>query len=147
MRLIQYAVLFLTSTGIMLAQPVIKAIVNAGSGLPNASPGCIESIYGSNLAPSAADAPAGNLPTTLNGVTVTVAGMSAPLKYVSPGQINFQVPFEVTGPSAPVVVINGPTSAPFTIQLQPISPGLISIDPTHALIIGSDFQPRSTVKE
>lgn len=142
------SILFITlaaSTETVSAQLVISAIVNAGSGLVNASPGCMESIYGSNLAPSISDAPAGNLPTTLNGVTVMIGGMPAPLKYVSPGQINFQVPFEVTAGSAAVVVNNGSTSAPFTVQLQSLSPGLISIDPTHSLIIGSDFQLRNTV--
>ena len=145
MRIVSYTALFFSLASVPAsAQAVINAIVNAGSGLVNASPGCMETIYGSNLAPSAVDASTGNLPTTLNGVTVMVGGIAAPLKYVSPGQINFQVPFEVTGASAPVVVNNSP---PFTIQLQPSLPWTdFSIDPTHALLIGSDFQLKSSVK-
>lgn len=146
MQISAVLIVLLAASQILPAQPVINAIVNAGSEAVSASPGCMESIYGSDLAPSAGDAPAGNLPTTLNGVTVTIGGMAAPIKYVSPGQINFQIPFELTGTNAPVVVNNGSASAPFTLQISPVSPGLISIDPTHALIIGSDFQLKSTIQ-
>ncbi len=68
-------------------------------------PGSIASVFGQNLAPGtfrAADfAP---LPTEVEGVSVLVNGRMAPLAFVSPSQINFQVPLEITGSSISVQV-------------------------------------------
>lgn len=58
------------------------------------APGSLASIFGDNLAPSVALAEGAPLPRELAGASVVVAGAPAPLLYVSPSQINFQVPFE-----------------------------------------------------
>jgi len=72
------------------------------------APGSIVELYGSGLAPGNVEAPALPLPTTLQGVSVTVAGRLAPLFFVSPGQINIQVPFEVSGGGTTTIqVTNG----------------------------------------
>src|SRR5579871_4360313 len=75
-----------------------------GSFNPNASPspGGIASTFGTNLAPDTMVASSIPLPTSLLGASVsltTSAGKSinAPLFFVSPGQINFQLPWEVAG--------------------------------------------------
>jgi uncharacterized protein (TIGR03437 family) len=63
------------------------------------SPGGLATIFGSNFAPAgtvravqAADLVNGNLPTNLAGTCVVADGQQAFLTFVSPGQINFQVP-------------------------------------------------------
>ena len=56
------------------------------------SRGSIVSIFGKNLAASAETASTFPLPTLLAGTSVTVSGVAAPLFYVSPGQINLQMP-------------------------------------------------------
>lgn len=56
------------------------------------APSSVASVYGHNLAPAEASAGAVPLPATLGGVRVLVNGKPVPLFYVSPGQINFQVP-------------------------------------------------------
>jgi len=85
----------------LLAQkPVITpgGIVNAASFMPDPdrqpvlAPGSIATIFGRNLASSAASVQAFPLLKELSGTSVTVGGVPAPLFYVSPGQINFQVP-------------------------------------------------------
>ena len=69
------------------------------------------------------------LPTTLSGVSVTINGIPAPLFFVSPLQINAQVPFAATGTSAVVVVTNGGTASnAVTVPLGPTSPGVFSFD-------------------
>jgi uncharacterized protein (TIGR03437 family) len=60
-------------------------------------PGTIISILGTNLAAQTASAPANaqTLPVDLGGVEVYIDGIRLPLIFVSPTQINAQVPFEV----------------------------------------------------
>jgi uncharacterized protein (TIGR03437 family) len=84
------------------------SIVNAASlsaGVPP-SPGSVVSIFGANFANSLTVASTPELPTDLNGVRVTFNGIPAPLYFVSPNQINAQIPYELTGTSPRVVVSN-----------------------------------------
>jgi len=91
--------------------PQISAggVVNGASFQGSIVRGGLATIFGSNFASIPASASSLPLPTLLGGVQVTVGGIPAPLVYVSQGQINFQVPFEVPpGSSTPVVVsLNG----------------------------------------
>ena len=59
------------------------------------APGSIISIYGGSLAPSSEAGPSTPLRQTLAGVTVHVAGHILPLFFVSPEQINAQLPFDL----------------------------------------------------
>lgn len=52
----------------------------------------IATIFGTNLASAPADARGASLPRQLAGTSVSVNGVAAPLFYVSPSQINFQLP-------------------------------------------------------
>ena len=99
---------------------------------PPVAPGGIVSIFGSNLADTtaAAEFP---LPTDLAGVKVRFNGYEAPLFYVSPEQINAQVPFDVTGYSASVEVEKAtPTgsvvSAAVGAGLADGAPGILTVD-------------------
>ncbi|HYM11918.1 MAG TPA: CHRD domain-containing protein, partial [Bryobacterales bacterium] len=65
--------------------------------LAPASPGALITIYGANLSATSTDASgleAPRLPITLDGTEVGIDGRQAPVEYVSPTQINVQVPFE-----------------------------------------------------
>ena len=79
-------------------KPVISpgGVVNAASysavGSHGVAGGLIATIFGTNLATSTQTTTSVPLPTSLGGTTVTVNGVGAPLLYVSPNQINFQVP-------------------------------------------------------
>lgn len=90
------------------------------------APGTIVQIYGSNLASQPTPASTIPLPSALNQTTVFIGGMQAPLYYVSAGQINAQVPFELpTGQTVQVIVnANGALSTPNPIQLQNDAPGI-----------------------
>ncbi len=57
--------------------------------------GSLIAIYGQGLAPSLQIGPSNPLAQTLNNVTVTVNNQLLPLLFVSPGQINAQVPWEI----------------------------------------------------
>jgi uncharacterized protein (TIGR03437 family) len=94
-----------------------------GAGL---APGSIIQIYGTNLAAAAAGAGTLPLPTALGGTSVLIGGIAAPLYYVSPGQINAQIPFELAAGAAYQVEINaaGALSVPDVIELIPAAPGI-----------------------
>ncbi len=90
------------------------------------APGSIVSIYGRNLAATTAAAPETHLPTSINNVGVTIGGIAAPLFYVSPGQINAQIPFELEESRQYEVSVHssGMLSSPQTIDVAPAAPGL-----------------------
>lgn len=88
-------------------------------------PGGIFSLFGTELANSAVSAGAPPLPTSLGGVSVEVNGIAAALFYVSPKQINFQVPFEVSGSRAQIVVKrDDKQSLPVDAETGDASPGI-----------------------
>ena len=80
----------------LLKQPSVTAVLNAASLQPGSvAPGSLITLFGSNLASATMRAPAAWLPTSLGGVALSINGIPAPLFFVSPEQINAQVPFEV----------------------------------------------------
>ncbi len=66
--------------------------------------GAIAALFGEFLTDQNYFAPGAPLPTTLGGVRVLVNGRAAPIYFASPGQINFQLPFETLGGDAVVQV-------------------------------------------
>jgi len=68
-----------------------------------------------------------NAPTSLDHTTVTIGGQSAFIDYISPGQVNVQVPSNVGTGTQPVVVTtdNGVSSA-LGIQVNLEEPGLLA---------------------
>ena len=90
------------------------------------APGTIVQIYGSNLAGQVSQASSVPLPTNLNQTSVFIGDMLAPLYYVSPGQINAQVPFELPAGKTYQVYIsaNGALSTATSIQLVADAPGI-----------------------
>jgi len=91
------------------------------------APGTIVQIYGSNLASQTAAAAAIPLPNTINRTQVLIGGLPAPLYYVSPGQINAQVPFELNAGQQYEVIVNanGALSTPNPIQLASAAPAVL----------------------
>jgi uncharacterized protein (TIGR03437 family) len=101
-------------------------VVNAASfASAPVSPGSIISIFGANLAGGTASASAFPLPTSIIGTQVSIGGFEAPLFFVSTGQINAQVPWELQGQAATplTVAVNGQTSAALNVNLAPVGPG------------------------
>ncbi len=90
------------------------------------SPGNIVQIYGAYLSAQTLLAPSIPLPTTLGGTSVIIGGIQVPLYFVSSGQINAQVPFELTAGKKYQILIsaNGALTTPDTIQLTDASPGI-----------------------
>jgi uncharacterized protein (TIGR03437 family) len=93
------------------------------------APGSWIEIYGSNLANTTANwnnsFTGVNAPTALGSTTVTVGGLSAFIDYVSPGQVNVQVPSGVgSGPQQLVVATAAGQSVAYTVTVNGTEPGL-----------------------
>jgi uncharacterized protein (TIGR03437 family) len=100
-------------------------VVHAATFREGASPGGLISIFGTALTSGSSLAAAFlPLPITLAGTTVTVNGASIPLLYVSPTQINAQLPFEVA-PGTADLAVGG--SVPERIRVQAAAPGIFAV--------------------
>uniref|UniRef100_Q01SD1 IPT/TIG domain-containing protein n=1 Tax=Solibacter usitatus (strain Ellin6076) TaxID=234267 RepID=Q01SD1_SOLUE len=121
-------------------------IVNAATSSPTpVSPGSLVSIYGANLAGGVFNASSTPLSNTLGGTTVTVNGATVPLIYVSPGQINFQLPYEVSAGTASATVAAGcGTSTAVSFQVAPAAPYLLLAADGSALVQNQDFSFNSS---
>jgi len=69
------------------------------------APESIAAVFGTKLASQTASATGLPLPTSLDGTTVYVNGVAAPLFFVSPTQINYLIPSDVQPGMARVIVI------------------------------------------
>jgi uncharacterized protein (TIGR03437 family) len=83
-------------------------------------------VFGTVLAPSNGVAQSLPLPLTLAGVSATVNGISAPLYFVSPGQINLQVPYETGAGPAVLAINNNGSIASFLFTVTPSAPGIFA---------------------
>ena len=103
------------------------------------SGGGIGSIFGTNLAADTTFAPSVPLPATLGGATVTMSGIAVPLFFVSPGQINFQVPWQLlSSPTASLTVTTaGGTSPSIMVSLSPAAPGIFTINAANSASQGA----------
>src|SRR5437763_1859736 len=131
----------------LLAQPTIASVVNGASFESGVVRGSIVSMFGSNLAQSTESAKHLPLPTTLAGTTVVVGDLEleAPLYFVSPGQINFQLPFEALGGILPIVVTTPQgRSRPMLLTVAASGPGIFTVSGDgkgKALAFGPDMLP------
>lgn len=105
------------------------AVVDAASFRAGAAAESIASAFGTKLASTFVSAAStiAVLPTALDGTTVYINGVNAPLFFVSPGQINFEVPVgTVSGPAAIVIVAKDGSVSQGQILVGDISPGIFT---------------------
>jgi uncharacterized protein (TIGR03437 family) len=122
--------------------PVVApgGVQNAASFASAISPGSWVTISGNNLAPDTADPGRtwlneeivnGQLPTSLDNVSVTIDGKPAFIYYISNTQLNLQAPAGIrTGDGIPVVVTTSKgisDNAPATVQT--IAPAFFTLTP------------------
>jgi uncharacterized protein (TIGR03437 family) len=92
-----------------------------------------------------------NAPAAAQSAAISAGGVNqaaqiqlpAPLLFVSPTQINLQIPWEVSiasGTVTAIVSVNGADSAPVQLPVGPVSPGVFTFDfgPGRAVAINPD---------
>jgi uncharacterized protein (TIGR03437 family) len=121
----------------------VKSAVNAAlfSASNQIAAGSLVSLYGNTLASVAsAQASAIPLPMSLGGVTVTFNNIPAPLLFVSPSQINAQVPWRVpAGVATVVVAVNGAQLPPFNVTVGPFSPAVFAFPSGAGVVVNPDY--------
>jgi uncharacterized protein (TIGR03437 family) len=127
----------------ILADDGILSNLNPRLGGPLA-PGMIVQIFGQDLAGGQAQPPLqdGRLPDAFNNVTVQVGALRAPLYFLSPGQINAQIPFELNPDQQyPVVVRSGGAlSVAEVISVVSVQPGVAAFPDGRAIAQDESFQ-------
>lgn len=114
--------------------PVITGVANSGDYQPAFASATWLAIFGSNLSQATAAWTAANfvnnaLPTSLDGVSVTVNGVPAYVEFVSPGQINVLAPDDSTvGPVNIQVTTAGQPSNTVSAPKQQFAPAFLTID-------------------
>jgi uncharacterized protein (TIGR03437 family) len=123
-------------------QPLLSAVVNAASFQPGpVAPGSLISIFGLNLAQTTTSA---RFASALGGVALFVNGVPAPLQFVSPDQINAQVPFEVTaGPAIAELRLPAMPPAAIEFTVAPVAPGIYANGENQAAVQNEDGTPNT----
>jgi uncharacterized protein (TIGR03437 family) len=119
----------------------VNSVTNGASFQPGIAAGSWVTIKGSNLANIAPDGRIwrgdeivnGNLPTALDGVSVTVNGKPAYVYYISPGQINIQAPSDTAVGPVTIVVNNNGSTNNATAQMQQFSPAFFAYGGSNAI--------------
>lgn len=113
------------------------------------APGGLATVYGSGFSLETVDSPfdavAGAFPHDYKGAAVFVNGVEAPLTYISPGQINFQVPSAsiTSGPVRIEVAVGGVLSNATTVTLVGAAPSIFA-DSNGAAILNWAGAPPCT---
>jgi uncharacterized protein (TIGR03437 family) len=123
------------SAQILVHPPNAASNVLSAYGTYALAPEAIASAYGSNLASATLEGKTIPLPTTLGGVTVKVKDVSgnerpAGLFYVSPTQINYQIPAGTVNGVATVTITTATGTMTGTAQIQSAAPGLYTVNAT-----------------
>jgi uncharacterized protein (TIGR03437 family) len=111
----------------------------AASGASGNAPGSYMGIYGTALSDATQVESTLSLPVALSDVSVSFdgGGLSLPghIHFVSPGQVNVQIPWEFQGQSSVQIKVTVSTylySDVFTVPLTTYSPGVFAVVPSTA---------------
>ncbi|HUP04779.1 MAG TPA: hypothetical protein VMU19_12365 [Bryobacteraceae bacterium] len=145
-----------TSSAALIAAQTESTYLQYGGDASQIAPGTLVSIFpnpGMSLsyATASADTSQSQLPTQMAGVEVYLNGIRAPLLYVSPTQINAQVPWELSDTTSVNVYVRTVASdgtvtvtAPVAMTVVPAAPGIFTYlngaNPAQAIMLhGSDY--------
>jgi uncharacterized protein (TIGR03437 family) len=117
----------------------VGGVVPVASAVNTVQPGEWVSIYGTNFVGCNATWH-GDFPTSLGGTSVTVNNKPAYLWFVSPTQINMQVPDDTATGLVNVVVTTSAGSATSTATMAAAAPSFLLLDDKHvaAIILRAD---------
>ena len=133
------------------------AVVNAASSVPTQAlaPGVFASIYPAGVTFGTNTIDVGGLPnpvpfpTVLGDTQVLFNGQPAPVKYVSPGQINFIVPMNApTSGTADVQVVRQSTGQILTdglVAMNTVSPAVFAGGPVNCSLAGGKCRQAAVV--
>jgi uncharacterized protein (TIGR03437 family) len=107
-----------------VAPPSISAVVSAADSKSAPAPGGLISLYGNQLSPTNLATKEIPLPTALGNSCLTVNGQPMPLIFVSPNQVNAQMPFQAVGNVTMVVHTPGGVSDNYNVVVPVNAPAV-----------------------
>jgi len=107
-----------------VAPPLISRVANTADGSPSIATGSLVSVTGQNLSPVNMASRELPLPTALGESCLTVNGVPTPVLFVSPTQINAQVPYNVEGNVTMILRTPGGVSDNFNLVVRPGAPAV-----------------------
>jgi uncharacterized protein (TIGR03437 family) len=119
----------------------ITGATNAASYKQAYAPGMIMAIFGTGLADAPLSAPLIPLPTQLNHVTVTINSLLCPLYFISPAQLNVQIPYSVPVGTAVLQVSYNGQSATLPLNIAAAAPGIFT-DPVNGAPVPNSVAKR-----
>ena len=123
--------------------PVVTSVVNGASFRPGVVANSWVTIQGTGLAPKTDDwsnsIVNGALPTSLDGVSVTMGGKPAYVYFISPGQLNVLAPDVPAGPITVTVTTAGGTSANFATTASVYDPAFFLWPGNQAVATRTDY--------
>ncbi len=129
----QSAIMNLTVSGVTVlpwnydaavAPPQITSIVNGGDFGSDIAPGGLISVFGTQLSPVNMASSEIPLPTALANSCLSVNGEPLPVLFVSPTQVNAQMPFQAIGDVTLILHTPGGTSDNFNVVIEPNAPSV-----------------------
>jgi len=122
-----------------------EATVNAASYTTALAPGALISIFGRNLALEERLAPGLPLPFEMSRIGLTLNSSRLPLLYVSPSQINAQLPFDVQGRATlRLATPNSPSPVEIVVNIAPTAPAIFTM-PTQFGILPAVVHANGTL--
>ena len=127
------------------AAPAISAggVTNGASFQPGVPANSWVTIKGTNLAPKTDDwsnsIVNGALPTSLDGVSVSMGGKPAYVYFISPGQVNVLAPDVPAGPISVTVTTAGGTSAAFATTATAYGPAFFTWPNNQVVATRQDY--------
>ena len=107
-----------------VAPPKIASVVNAADLTQPVAPGGLITIFGQQLSPVNAASQQIPLPTALGNSCLTVNGQPIPILFVSPTQVNAQLPFQAAGNVTLVLRTPGGVSDNYNLVILPTAPSV-----------------------
>jgi uncharacterized protein (TIGR03437 family) len=105
-------------------QLVVGGVSNAASGEQSYAPGMLVSVYGTALGDFIQSAGTLPLPQYLAGFEASINGVAVSLYYVSPDQVNIQIPYE-TPPGTQVLTVGNPyINVNYNLRIVSAAPGI-----------------------
>jgi uncharacterized protein (TIGR03437 family) len=120
----QYIVVPVTLVVGPVSTTQIGGVANNASFATVFAPGMQAAVFGTDLAPGTLIDSRLPLPLSQLGVTATVNGVNAPFYYVSPTQLDLQIPYETGSGPAVLAVNNNGQIASFPLQISTVAPQL-----------------------
>ena len=107
-----------------VSPPVIQRVGNAADLSSQVAPGSLVTVFGTNLSPTNLATREIPLPTAIGQSCLTVNGTAIPMLFVSPGQINAQLPLHLSGRVPMTLYTPGGISDDYYLNLQLAAPAI-----------------------